>query len=484
MKLLKSLACGLAVTIVMTAMSYWLVGYVRLSAAFKNLQNIAQRYPIERATIDATASANVQERHVFAHYMLTYSPYGGGGGCCGTVADYEQDIKNAQAAGIDGFALNAGGWISNGQTYYKTNAGNMFAAADALGTGFKLFFSADFCCANRTSDVIDMIESFDSDPAYFKYNGGAVLSTFAAERLGTPGYWQTNVLTPLANAGHPVFFVPQISSVQQPTTAQVASMQSTWNSVANGYLFWAVSDIPNYTASPSFLTAIDNFGSVTAANNKLFLAPVAGQFWQTVPGYGRPYTEYSGGAGMEAIWNDIIHTQNPTPPWVEVLTWNDFAESYLTPSTVYSNFSWSTTPEIAFTFLNAYYAQWYKTGVQPAINNDQFYYFYRTHPKAAVASNDPDGPVTQFYGPVADDIYVTTLLTAPATLTVNSGGKISTYLLNAGIANTSIPFTVGTQTFTLTRNGTTIVSVQGEDIIANPVDYNFFCATGFAYGNR
>jgi hypothetical protein len=68
-------------------------------------------------------------------------------------------------------------------------------------------------------------------------------------------------------------------------------------------------------------------------------------------------------------------------------------------------------------------------------------------------------------------------------LTVNSGGKISTYSLNAGIANTSIPFTVGTQTFTVTRNGTTIVSVQGEDIIANPVDYNFFYATGFAYGN-
>jgi glucan endo-1,3-alpha-glucosidase len=445
--------------------------------------------PSPSPTPTATPTPIASQHMVFAHYMLAYSSYGGGGGCCGTVADYEQDIQDAQAAGVDGFALNAGSWLSEGpsQTYFKTNATNMFAAADsynsAHGTHFVLFFSDDECCGNQASDVLDMVETFGNDPAYFQYNGQAVLSTFAAERLGTPSYWQTNVLTPLANAGHPVFFVPQISSAQQPTTAQVASMESTWNSVANGYLFWGVADVPDHTDSPSFLTAIDNFGAVTAANNKLFLAPVAGQFWQTVPGSGRPYTEYSGGAGMEAIWNDIIHTQKPQPQWVEVLTWNDFAESYLTPSTIYSGYPWSTTPRIAFTPLNAYYAQWYKTGVQPAITNDELLYFYRTHPKAAVASADPYGPVTQFYGSVADDLYVTTLLTAPATLTVNTGGEISTYSLNAGITNTSIPFTVGTQTFTLTRNSTTIISVQGEDIIADPVDYNFFYATGFAYGN-
>jgi glucan endo-1,3-alpha-glucosidase len=418
---------------------------------------------------------------VFAHYMLAFSSYGGGGGCCGSVASYEQDIRDAQAAGIDGFALNAGGWVGNGQTYQKTNATNMFAAANALGTGFKLFFSDDECCGNRESDAIDMITTFGNDPAYFKYNGKAVLSTFAADFLGTPSYWQTNVLTPLTNTGHPVFFVPMLTGVEMPNAAQAASLESTWNSVADGYLFWGVAGIPDYISSPSLLAATDAFGSVTAANNKLYMAPVAGQFWAaTETSNGRRYYEYSGGAGLQAVWNDIINTQKPQPRWVEVLTWDDFSESYLTPSTSNPVYPWSTLPRIAFTPINAYYAQWYKTGVQPTISNDQLYYFYRTHPKAATASADSYGPVTRFYGPVADDLYVTTFLTAPATLTVSSGGKISSYSLNAGIANTSIPFTVGTQIFTLTRSGTTITSVRGDDIIANPVTYNFFFTSGFA----
>jgi glucan endo-1,3-alpha-glucosidase len=469
-------------TLVTVAISYCLVGYVRLSAGLVAIQNIALRYLIEGIAIDATVSANVRERLVFAHNMLAFATYGA------TTAGYEHDIRNAQAAGIDGFALNAGGWIANRQSYYKTNATHMFAAANALGTGFKLFFSIDECCGNQASDAIDMITTFGNDPAYFKYHGKAVLSTFGAEHLGDPTFWWTNVLTPLTNAGHPVFFVPSVCTrpcTETPTSAEITSMESTWNGISDGYLYWGIAGIPDYTSSPPLLPSTDAFASITAANNKIYIAPIAAQFWAAIsPSAGRRYYEYSGGAGIQAMWNDVINTQKPQPQWVEIITWNDFSESYETPATSDAVYPWSTTPRIAFTPINAYYAQWYKTGVQPTISNDQLYYFYRTHPKAATASADSYGPVTRFYGPVADDLYVTTFLTAAATLTVSSGGKISSYSLNAGIANTSIPFTVGTQIFTLTRNGTTITSVRGEDIIADPTFYNFFYATGLAYGNH
>ena len=68
----------------------------------------------------ATAAMSVNlpakaQRVVFAHYMLTNQDYQGDDGTAAAqelkIASYEREIKEAQAAGIDGFALNAGGWL-------------------------------------------------------------------------------------------------------------------------------------------------------------------------------------------------------------------------------------------------------------------------------------------------------------------------------------------------------------------------------------
>ena len=53
----------------------------------------------------ACALAADSDKKVFAHYMVCMPTYGGDS----TVADYQREIRAAQAAGIDGFALNCGG---------------------------------------------------------------------------------------------------------------------------------------------------------------------------------------------------------------------------------------------------------------------------------------------------------------------------------------------------------------------------------------
>src|SRR5579885_2344948 len=50
--------------------------------------------------------------YVFAHYTVCYADYGE------TVDGYKRDIQEAQAAGIDGFALNMGAY-DNVQAYYS-----------------------------------------------------------------------------------------------------------------------------------------------------------------------------------------------------------------------------------------------------------------------------------------------------------------------------------------------------------------------------
>lgn len=90
---------------------------------------------------------------VFAHHMVGYTfSY--------TAADWTEDITAAQSAGLDGFALNVGvdSWqpgqvaaayesLSSPSITQLTELAHRYAAAQAFGTGFKLFISLDLTYA-------------------------------------------------------------------------------------------------------------------------------------------------------------------------------------------------------------------------------------------------------------------------------------------------------------------------------------------------
>jgi hypothetical protein len=99
-----------------------------------------------------------------------------------------------------------------------------------------------------------------------------------------------------------------------------------------------------------------------------------------------------------------------------------------------------------------------------------------------VASATNDTPVGWFLGDVADVIYNTVFLTAPAQLQVVSGTHSVTYSLGAGLQQVRTPFAPGNQTFTLTRNGAPVLSVQGAPIMSSITNYDYFTTSGFAYG--
>ncbi len=152
------------------------------------------------------ASANAQaQRKVFAHYLVTNQDYQGDTDPTqeAKITAYEREIRQAQAAGIDGFALDAGGWLN--QTYYIRYSAQMFEAAARLNNGFKLMSSADMCCGNGVNDVEDMMRRFANDTryseVYFKHNGAFVLTTFAGDSLGV-GAWQ-QIRSDLVNGTNP-----------------------------------------------------------------------------------------------------------------------------------------------------------------------------------------------------------------------------------------------------------------------------------------
>jgi hypothetical protein len=83
---------------------------------------------------------------------------------------------------------------------------------------------------------------------------------------------------------------------------------------------------------------------------------------------------------------------------------------------------------------------------------------------------------------MADSVFVVSLLTAAATVQVNSGGNLYTYDAPAGASAKEVPMGIGSQSFTVTRGSQTILSGTSlKPVISGCVCglYNFN-----AYGKR
>jgi glucan endo-1,3-alpha-glucosidase len=418
---------------------------------------------LPRPSFFAPAPAVRPEKRVFAHYMLCCGSFGGG------VEAAERDIRLAQEMGLDGFALNAGGWSR--EPHYQRSAAAMFEAAERLGTGFALFFSADMCCGLSADDIRDMVQTYGNRPNYFRKEGRIVLSTFAGEGAGD-AFWRNEVLAPLRDAGFPVFFVPAF----YPVTARgrPADEVARWGDLVDGLFRFNPDTTPFGT--PSAVATNEAYARALGAAGKLFLAGYYPFYWGAFQSSaGRRYFEYRGGLGTERQWRSIIAVQDPS--WVEIVTWNDPNESYLiAPADDPDGFH---KPHLAFAELNRYFIAWFKSGVRPIITKDALFYFYRAHGKSLAAPDDPAGPVTRLYGEPEDAIYVTTALTAPAALRVESGGARSEHRLEAGLSHLAVPFAAGAQHFELWRNGRRLNAIDGEPIAASITRYNFFYTTGF-----
>jgi glycosyl hydrolase family 71 len=403
------------------------------------------------------------EKRVFAHYMLCCGSFGRG------MAAAERDIRLAQEMGLDGFALNAGAWSR--EPYYQQSAAAMFEAAERLGTGFALFFSADMCCSLNADDIRDMVTTYGTRPNYFRKDGRIVLSTFAGERAGD-AFWRNEVLTPLREAGLAVFFVPAFYPVT--TSGRAADEVGRWGDLVDG-LFRFNPDATPFGTSSSVATN-EAYARALAAAGKLFLAGYSPFYWGArQSSAGRRYFEYRGGLGTERQWRSIIAVQDPS--WVEIVTWNDPHESYLiAPVDDPDGFH---KPHLAFAELNRYFIAWFKSGVRPVITKDALFYFYRTHGKSLASPEDPLGPVTRLYGDPEDAIYVTTALTAPAELRVESGGAKSEHRLEPGLSHIAVPFEAGAQHFELWRDGQRLSMIDGEPVAPSISRYNFFYTTGF-----
>jgi hypothetical protein len=400
----------------------------------------------------AATSEQAHPRPVFAHYMVC-APAAGSEA---TINDFRKEIQAAQAAGIDGFALNCGDW-TNREPYYKQRSQLIYQAAKDLGTGFKLFVSADFATGLTTAEVRDMVETFRDHPNQFRHDGKPVLSTFGG------GTNITEFVDREFTGGREICYVPfyypqpAVENPGREPLEQIARL----NPSLDGYFSFGAAGMPEDIVASCVAAA-----EIWRGRGKIYMHPVT-PFYRGLKGNYRVY-ESDGFAGMARQWENAIRTG---ADWVEIVTWNDWGEaSYVAPfgapaATNLWNGHWGPMLSHAgFLAASRHYIDWFKTGRQPSITRDQLFYFYRLHPKEVPGYphviGKPGFPAN--VATLQDRVFVTAFLRESGTLAVQSGTHQEHFQLPPGVSHVAVPFQLGTPRFTLTRGARTVIDKAGE----------------------
>lgn len=411
---------------------------------------------------------------VFAHYMVAVPTAGGGAG----IDDYKKEILEAQARGIDGFALNCGGWLKK-EPHYKDRVNKIYQAALELGSGFSLFLSADFATGLTDEEFVDMVESYRNHPNQLKVEGKPVISTWNSKPR------HTQLVRSEFTGDRSVFFVPFLypqPANELPSEAEIEQVYRE-NSTAVGFFYFGAA------GNPEELDAVvRSVAQKWKSEGKLFMAPVT-PFYRGYAGNYRVF-ETRGFAGLALAWKAAIESG---ADWVEIVTWNDWGESsYIAPNgPVDGREFWkghwgAVLSHTGYLDLSKYFIEWFKTGREPSIKQDAVFYAYRLHAKSIPSYVNPRNIKESALGrprgaeKLIDAVYVAVLLTEPATLEVELGGHTTRFDLPAGFSQVQAPIKSGTPVFRLFRDGKVVVEKTGElDISPSNAwgNFNYFAGS-------
>lgn len=406
--------------------------------------------------------ASAAPKYVFAHYMVCCSL----GGHNATVGQLAQEIREAQAAGIDGFALNCGSWANT--PYYPAITAQMFKAAETVDPPFKLFFSAD---GLSPETVAEMVATYADRPNYLHQHRRPVLSTFAGD-----SDWGRAVRKAVRERGYEVFFVPfyyPADKWETPGEEDIAQLVRQ-NTDIDGYFYFGAAGKPSDIANSIRLHA-----QAWHAQGKLFMAGISPYYRGHGPN-DRMF-ESNGFDGMRQRWLAAIQGD---ADWVELVTWNDWGEStYLAPvgspadRDIWKGVSSGPWGRVlshnGFLDASKYYISWFKHGRPPAIEDDRIDYFYRIHPQTLM-------PRPKTGNPIVDRVFLTAFLSQRSALILTVGKTTTTFDLPSGVSSVSAPLAPGSVEIVVRRGGQVVAEKNAEEPISKSPDfgsYNYFAGT-------
>jgi hypothetical protein len=299
--------------------------------------------------------------------------------------------------------------------------------------------SADFAAA--------FVPLLTNPAAYRLSDGRVVLSAFAAE--GQTATWWNNTLTIFReNYGLDVAFVP--------TFLNASANLDAFAPFSYGFGNWGARN-PAYT-NPNLTGPGSQVDLVRRAHalGKIWMQPVA--FQDNRPRNGL-YEEAGNSTTLSNSWQIAI---NEGAEWVQLVTWNDYAETT----------SMAPSVEHGYRLLDmqAYQLAQFKYGYSPTIVRDAIYVNHRQQFAASESTYDETLPMTLWPGSPTqptDNVEVVVYATAPATIYATIGGVTSSCAVGAGRSTCTFPLREGTVEVTMVRNGVTQQTVVSPYTVTN-----------------
>ncbi|KAJ4471955.1 glycoside hydrolase family 71 protein [Lentinula aciculospora] len=405
----------------------------------------------------------VDAKYVFAHFMVQNSySY--------TQSDWAADISAAQAIGIDGFALNTAV-----DSYEQTKYPDAFAAAKAAQ--FNLFISFDMTYAWDTEDMVNLVKTYASSSSYYKWKDKPLVSTFGGDQ--DPNDFWTSFKTSLANQGISVSLAPALISQDPDMAAQMFSTFTAFDGFFNWWS-WPADDNANLTTDTDL--AYQKAIPETGKSGPYIMSVSPWQFKEL--GGSEDWVEQCDTL-WKYRWEQAIH--DVKPDIVEIISWNDYAEShYISDINPVVNLG-SLAPLYVDGFDHAgwrkmakYYISWYKNGTAPAITEDYVVYWYRAYPKDI---NCSQGGLPKNSAFPQDAVFAFSMLKAAANITLTVGDSTATFHADKGVAIGSVPFSKQDgqkPKIKIMRHGQTVKSGTGSKAISTTscAYYNFNVLVG------
>ena len=351
--------------------------------------------------------------------------------------DILNEVNQAKSVGIDGFAVDI---VAASQ---DETIRNLLRAAENT-PGFSIMPTADMAGPyNQLTPAqfaAQMAPYLQSPGAYRLEDGRVVLGAFYAE-AETPAWWNEALTTLRTTYGVNVAFVPTFLDAYNyiDSFAPITYGMGNWGARNPAYTD------PDNTMPGSQVDLIDRAHDL----GKIWMQPVA--FQDNRPREGI-YEESGNTETLENTWETAIEQG---AEWVQLLTWNDYAEmTAMAPSVEHG---------YRLLDMQAYYISQYKYGTTPTVVRDAIYVSHRDQPAAAESTYSDTIVMQPRPGTPApeDTVDVVVFATAPAVVRVNVGGQVSTFNVAAGRSLLTVPLQLGTVSVTMERNGvaqTTVVS--------------------------
>lgn len=358
---------------------------------------------------------------------------------------YVDEIKLAKSYGIDGFFVD----LLEDNEAYRNTWQRLIQAAEIVGS-FKIGLMPDsstlgdndsgsFGYATKVQKMKNWLDLAGNSPALLRYSGKPAVIPYAVGYPygGTAPDEKTYVVDWFANHGMPISYMANHGLDWQMYTLPYAKdPQTGFQTFAFGTgSFSPLADVNLRQRALDYWPS-----SFMQMGENSFLYMNKNAHWYLSSRLSTRYRD---------IWTWSISRRDRFR-WMQIITWNDWSESAISPSV--NHF-------MAYQPITKYYADWFKSGSQPSITQDVISIYHRSHP--AKASPSPyNSQINQGLWNASDEVEALAMLKAPATIYLNTGSKEYSISVGAGIQSLIMPFQTGKQSARIVRNGQTVAQVS------------------------